>query len=469
MTRTPRPYQRTAIAAIYAAYRAGKRRILVVSPTGSGKTYIGTRLCADFAKKCQSEAWGWHAHRRELVSQAAESLEEEGLQPGYQGLRASALGQIASVGSSLSREEVPPGRLQIFDEGHHFAAPTWNSLVGAYAKEDLLVFLTATPERGDGRALDFCDHIVEVATSAELVEWWRRTEGREGLVPCEVLRPPKPQRAGFIAREPVDAYREAGLQGRSAVVFAPRVEEAERFAADFVAHGIKAHAIHQGLDDAERDRRLAEFAAGKVKVLCNVFILTEGWDCPRTSVIILARRFQSIGAMIQCVGRGRRPFEGKDLCTILDLTGCTHILGDPDEERVYSLDGVGITRKAVSGPCYCSCGKIIPTGETSCSNCGRPKDEAEPLKTSNDPLERFARYQRDSDETRAARLAKFMKQAIERGSKKQSAFYRYKGMYFVMPQPRIISQAEAILAGNAWCSSCGHGVRGGKCRCVRAA
>jgi DNA repair protein RadD len=466
---TPRAYQLSAIRAIYAAYRAGKRRILVVCPTGGGKTFLAGCIVRDFAAKRPDAAWGWHAHRRELVAQAARSLEGLGLTPGYHGLRASAPGQIASVGTSLSREEVPPGDLQVFDEGHHFAAPMWRSLIDAYPKDSLLVFLTATPERGDGAALDFCDHIVEVATSAQLVDHWRRTQGAEGLVPCEVLRPPKPQRAGHIARAPVDAYVRAGLKGKRAVVFAPNVEEAERFAADAVAHGIPAACVHDGLSGEERDARLAAFASGKIKFLTNVYILTEGWDCPQVEVIILARRFQSIGAMIQCVGRGRRPAEGKDLCTILDLTGCTHVLGDPDDEREYHLDGVGITRKTAPGPSYCTCGKIIPAGEIACPSCGRERDGSEPLKVSDDPLERFARYQRDDDGTRAARLAKFFTQALGRGHKKQSAMYRYKGMYFVMPTQRVISQAEAILAVRTWCSKCGHSVRESGCKCERAA
>lgn len=466
---TPRDYQLRAIRAIYAAYRAGKRRILVVCPTGGGKTLMAGCIVRDYVTKRLDAPWGWHAHRRELVSQAARSLEGLGLEPGYQGLRASAPGQIASVGTSLSREEVPPGDLQVFDEGHHFAAPCWRALIDAYPRESLLLFLTATPERSDGVALDFCDHIVEVATSAQLVEHWRKTSGVEGLVPCEVLRPPKPQRAGYIAREPVDAYVRAGLKGKRNVVFAPTVEEAERFAADFVSHGIKAWAIHDGLAGDERDRRLADFASGKVRVLTNVYILTEGWDCPNVEVITLARRFQSVGAMIQCVGRGRRPCEGKDLCTILDLTGCTHTLGDPDEEREYHLDGVGITRKTAAGPSYCTCGKIIPAGEIACPSCGRERDGSEPLKVSDDPLERFARYQGDDDGTRATRLAKFIKAAVDKGHKKQSAMYRYRGMYFVMPTSRIISQAEAILSGREWCAACGHSVRESGCKCVRAA
>lgn len=459
MSFVPRSYQRRALREVARAYAAGKRRILLVSPTGSGKTCMGASIVTQFVSRRPDDPWFWVAHRRELVSQGVQTLERFGLTVGHSRLRATALGQAVSLGVSLARGEAPPGKLGIVDEAHHYAADVWGAFLAAYDPETLLVGLTATPERGDGRAMTMWDHLIVVAQTAELVQHWRDTAGEEGLVPCEVLRPARPQKPGFLARQPVDAYVNAGLQGKRAVVFAPSVPEADRMCADFIAHGIMAYTITDRLTVEDRDMRLASFAAGRVRVLVNVFILTEGWDCPEIDVVILARRFGSIGPMTQAVGRGRRPARGKEVCTILDLTGITHILGDPDEERKYSLTGVGIARKGIAGPTYCVvCGTIMPQDVMACPTCDRPRDVAEEMKSSGDPLEKFARFKRDDDETRARRLAKFTQQEIDAGHNPKRAFHRYKGMYGAMPMPRVISQADAIRKGRTWCAACGHHV-----------
>ena len=458
-----RGYQRRALAAIGREYAAGKRRILVVSPTGSGKTCIGAEVVRQFAARRPDAPWSWHTHRRELVTQAAEARERAGLAPGYNGLRASSLGQVATVGRSIAREEVPPGLCNVFDEAHHYAADTWGALIPAYGPEALILGLTATPERGDGRAMSAFETIVVVAQTAELVELWRGTHGTEGLVPCEVLRPPRHQKPGFLAQTPRDGYVNAGLKGKRNVVFCPNVAEAERVAADFVAHGIMAYSIHDGLSVQERDLRLEAFRSGRAKVLTNCQILTEGWDCPTVEVVTLAGPVRTMGGFLQRVGRGRRPAPTKEICTVLDLVGCTHLLFDDpfdiDQELDFSLEGIGISRKNKIGPPYCLvCGALMDPDLPTCPRCARPRDVDDPLKASGDPLEKFARFKRDDEETRASRLAKFTQQEIEAGHNPKRALYRYKGTYGAMPDGRTRSRADAIRRQRAWCGECGHHV-----------
>ncbi len=481
--RPDRAYQRRALFNIGALYRAGKRRILVVSPTGSGKTCIGAEVVRQFSSKRPDAPWSWHTHRRELADQAVAALERAGLAPGHNGLRATAPGQVVTVGRSLAREEVPPGECNVFDEAHHFAADTWRLLLDAYGADSLTLGLTATPERGDGRAMSAFEEIIVVAQTAELVELWRASGGTEGLVPCEVHRPPRPQKPGHFAKTPVDAYLGAGLKGKRNVVFAPSVQEAERITADFVAHGVQAYCIHDGLRSDERAERLAAFAAGKCKVLVNVYILTEGWDCPSVEVITLAGPVRTMGGFLQRVGRGRRPSPGKEICTVFDLVGCTHLLFDNpfdiDQELDFSLEGIGISRKTKGGPPYCIvCGALMDPELPMCPKCSRPRDVDDPMRASGDPLEKFARFQRDDDATRAERFAKWQQRLKDEGANPRRAFYQYKGTYGAMPSSRVISQADAILRGRPWCKVCGHhksvtttsdGEVIETCRCKRAA
>lgn len=416
-----------------------------------------------FAAKRPDEPWFWIAHRRELLSQGVQTLERFGLTVGHSRLRATAMGQAVSVGSTLAREEAPPGKLGIIDEAHHYAADVWRALLDAYDRETLLVGLTATPERGDGRAMTAWEELIVVAQTAELVQHWRDTAGEEGLVPCEVLRPPRPQKPGYIASQPVDAYIANGLQGRRCVVFAPSVAECDRMVADFIARGIMAYSITDRLTDDERDMRLESFAKGRCKVLVNVYILTEGWDCPAVDVVMLAGPVKTLGGFLQKVGRGRRPSSGKEICTLLDLVGCTHNLFnepfDIDQELEYKLTGIGIARKGIAGPGYCIvCGALMPPEAMACPVCDRARDPAEVLKASGDPLQKFARFKRDDDATRAERLAKWTQQEIAAGHNPKRALYRYKGTYGAMPVARVFSQADAIVKGRPWCAACGHHV-----------
>src|SRR6185295_11926979 len=94
----------------------------------------------------------WLAHRRELVQQAASTLERLGLDVGHSGLKASSPVQVASVQTLLARGEAPAASLVVYDEAHHFAAEDWGRLATAYAGA-IRIGLTATPERGDGRGL----------------------------------------------------------------------------------------------------------------------------------------------------------------------------------------------------------------------------------------------------------------------------------------------------------------------------
>jgi hypothetical protein len=86
----------------------------------------------------------------------------------------------------------------------------------------------------------------------------------------------------------------------------------------------------------------------------------------------------------------------------------------------------------------------------------RPRDVDDPLRASGDPLEKFARFQRDDDATRADRFAKWQQRLKDDGANPRRAYYQYKGTYGAMPTSRVISQADAILRGRPWCQMCGH-------------
>ena len=110
----------------------------------------------------------------------------------------------------------------------------------------------------------------------------------------------------------------------------------------------------------ERDRILGDFAAGRIDVLSNVFVLTEGWDSPRAKVCLLARGTSSVGPYLQMIGRVLRPDGTGARALLIDLCGVVHQHGLPDEDRVWSLDGIKRTAEATQWIRQCAvCGSVF--------------------------------------------------------------------------------------------------------------
>ncbi len=399
----------------------------------------------------------WLAHRRELVKQAAETLERSGLEVGHAGLRAGAPVQVASVQTLLARGEAPAASLVVYDEAHHFAADDWGRLSKAYAHA-IRVGLTATPERGDGKGLGEIttstgdtftafDRLIVVAQIKELV-------ALGALVSCEVYRPASLLKAGSIVQSPIDAY-EAKSPGGHALVFAPNTRAAAEYVADFRKRGHSSSMVEATTPADERDSAIDGFRAGRVKVLVNVMVLTEGFDATIADTCILARGCGSAGLYLQMVGRVLRAHPGKTVARLLDLRGISHLLGDPDEERVYSLEGRGIGRAGSNAAeRFCRvCGAVLEaTPGTPCEQCGTPAKELEVPKVTGGELEKFTRFQSDAIPVRVERLSRWYVDAGKKGHKPASKHFVFRAVYKHLPTREIKSQAMRRAVGLAMTS-----------------
>jgi superfamily II DNA or RNA helicase len=110
---------------------------------------------------------------------------------------------------------------------------------------------------------------------------------------------------------------------RKTVVFATNVAHSIHLAEEFAKSGTKAAHIDGSTPKDERDQILQRLSGGEIEIVVNCMVLTEGWDQPDVGCIVLARPTKSMGLYRQMVGRGLRPFAGKDHCLVLDHAGAT--------------------------------------------------------------------------------------------------------------------------------------------------
>jgi superfamily II DNA or RNA helicase len=399
-----RPYQQDVIAEFHKRVEEGVRCIILVAPTGSGKTLIASeivkRAVAEFKRVL------FVAHRDELLTQARDKLKDFGVVAGIikagrdNDARPQALVQIAGIQTLHARAvraksmELPSAKVVFFDEAHHVLARTYQALVDAYPNA-IIVGLTATPCRGDGRGLgNVFEAMIECPQIGKLIEL-------KYLVPLRIFAPPPPDLRGvevastgdYVVNQLSDRMNTDALVGdfvehwlkhaqcRRTIAFAVDIKHSVHIVNELIKSGIKAEHVDGGTPQADREAIIARLASGATQVVCNVGIFTEGFDLPDIGCIGLVRPTRSLGLFRQMIGRGLRPAEGKTDVVILDHAGGVHRHGRPDDEIVWTLDvdkrAINKTheaRKASSSSqdpfCECqACGHIRMRG-MACDNCG---------------------------------------------------------------------------------------------------
>jgi ATP-dependent helicase IRC3 len=325
--------------------------MLVCLPTGAGKTVIFSRL----AQLAQRQVLVL-AHREELLFQAKEKLQHalgEGhvvaIERGAERARADAKVLVCSI-RSLHQErlvEVMRGRnlgLVVYDECHHAAADDNLRVLrqlGAFdaAWTGTLLGFTATTARGDGKGLDTVfESIVYSRSLPELIAdgYLSKLRGYRITTSADLTRL---SGAGLDFQEDelaeaVDIEERNALVARSiqelardrrTIAFCVTVNHARHLCQSLNLLGVPAGIVHGSMKSDARAQALADFRAGVVQVLCNVAVLTEGFDDPGVSCVAMARPTRSEGLYAQCVGRGTRLHPGKKDCLILDFVDVSQL------------------------------------------------------------------------------------------------------------------------------------------------
>ncbi|PZV16818.1 MAG: type III restriction endonuclease subunit R [Pseudanabaena sp.] len=356
-----RDYQKRVIDEIYSTWRQGKRAILLAMPTGSGKTRTFSELAKHFCDRHQRVLL--LVHREELLWQSRNTLEQTlrspiGIIKADQPMHLEHLVQCASVQTlvrRLEKKEIDLGAISlvIVDEAHLSLAPSYLSILKNFP-EALILGVTATPSRLDGRGFDRLYEALVVGPSVSELIW------RGFLADYDVLAPESflPTEEGiriaggdfnsadlaeridrrYVAGCAVDAYLRHAHQKRC-VVFAINLDHSKAIAERYRTEGIAAEHIDGETVPKERQAILERFRGGETSVLCNVNLFTEGFDVPEIEVIQLCRPTKSVALHLQMLGRGLRPKNGRK-ALVLDHAGNCLRLGGAKAERNWTLQGL---------------------------------------------------------------------------------------------------------------------------------
>jgi len=357
--KTLRPYQQTAFDKLRQAVKDGFKRILLVIPTGGGKSVVFSKVISSATRKGNSAVF--LVHKRELVHQASEHLTNEGVPHGI--IMAGEIQewmhntQVCSKDTLYARVKkgrmtVPPAAVGVVDEAHRTGSKTYNHILEDERYADtIMIGVTATPTRKTGKGLgDLWDKMIVVTTVAALQELGFLCRTRYMVPAIPDLSKVKSAGGDFVEEQLQKLMDDKTLVGnivdhwikysdnRQTVVFAAGVGHSKHLRDFFLMAGIEAAHVDAHTEQAERDQIHDDFAAGKIKVLCNVGIYTEGVDMPDVGCIVIARPTKSIVFHLQSIGRGLRPKEDGSDCLIIDHAGNVLRLGVVEMEHEWSLE-----------------------------------------------------------------------------------------------------------------------------------
>ncbi len=393
-----RPRQKTFVERSVAAL-ASRGNTLGVAPTGAGKTImlsaVTGEMIGDGAKACVL------AHRDELTAQNRAKFQRvvPGISTSVIDATEKSWGSqvafatVPTVARASNLADMPRLDLLVIDEAHHAVADSYRRIIDRVrdANPDARVFgVTATPNRGDKKGLrEVFDNVADQVRLGELIASGHLVPPRTFVIDVGVQDELRSVRktlsdfdmaevAGIMDRAPVTdeviRHWKEKAGDRQTVIFCSTVAHAEHVTEAFRAAGITAALIHGDLASETRKAILADYAAGSIRVIVNVAVLTEGWDHPPTSCVVLLRPSSYKSTMIQMVGRGLRivdpeehPGIVKTDCVVLDFGTSSLIHGtlEQDVDLEGKTEAGGAPTKSCPG-----CGAEIPLAATECPLCG---------------------------------------------------------------------------------------------------
>ncbi len=381
-----------------------KARVMMQLPTGGGKTEIAAQLLKGHLTNGRKAVWV--THRRELTEQTCNRLlgvkvpasvkrswktddpDAPAMPREVVILMAQTLGNRAKKGNVWS--QYGPNDLMVIDEAHHAPAAGWERSMEQWPGQ--VLGMTATPWRlsktegfdhlfdnlicgpqvADLQSSgDLCGAVVKAPPHNERIrggELGSDGDYRPGSIESE-------NSAEVMTARALKFWQERVGDRKKTIVYAVSVRHARNLKRLFDDEGIPAGIVLGSTQQkqAERIRTIEEFRNGNLEVLINVAVVTEGFDVPEASCIVITRPTLSLALFMQMVGRGLRAKDGRGDCLILDLADNTSRHELPDRHREWKLEARGTESSGEAPVAWCpKCYAESHAASHYCDHCGHP-------------------------------------------------------------------------------------------------
>ena len=346
-----RDYQFETIDNIVTSMKCGNRSIMVQQPPRTGKTVI----MADIARRTTNNGKRvmFIVHRKEIVDQVKDTFEKQGVN-----MNLATIGMVQTLTRRV--DKLPRPAVLFVDEAHHVLAKSYRRILDAFPDAIKLLF-TATPIRMSGEGFEEVADDLIVGKSVQ----WLIDHGN--LAPIDYYAPKqidteqlKTKRTGEFTEESiakavkpkiygnaVKHYQQLA-SGKQAIAYAYNVASAEHLANAFNQAGISARAVSGKTPKDERDQIIRDYRDGKIQIVTNAELFTEGLDLPNVDCVIMLRPTQSLSLFLQFGMRAMNPRKGKT-AVIIDHVGNVERFGLPTDDRKWTLRGSAKSTRTSQG------------------------------------------------------------------------------------------------------------------------
>lgn len=384
-----RPYQIEAINALRVSFNAGNKHVILCAPTGAGKTVIFSAMVDAAINKGRKVLIV--TDRIELLTQSGGALNKYDLHPieitansKPDLTRQLFVGMVETIGRRITKEDyrlwLESLDLIIFDEAHKQA---FNKLFAFIAKKTFVIGATATPHRESNQAnlKDFYSDLIEVIDIPDLIAQGFLAKPRSFHYETDLSKikttggdfDAASQAFEFERQEAfkgvVKNYRRI-CDGVKALAFCPTIEASKTLLKEFERNGYNAKHLDSETSKAERIEILNWYDKTPNAILCNVGILTTGFDAPSTECVILYRATKSKPLFLQMCGRGARVTETKKSFFILDFGQNIKKHDLWENKQFWSLDRKEKKKDGVAPVKECpECNALVAANIMLCPEC----------------------------------------------------------------------------------------------------